>query len=165
MQELLSGPTLFWSHHLHTLGNIRSFDSGAWGPEDVRKASLSQNYRENIPTPRSTCVRVVRDLLFFQLAPKFHTKGCSHSSADSVGARNTGFCSIWAVSGCGISGVNSANTRLCDTFGALPQFCFNNPSGLALTHIKKCYISCSYASLWRRTLNSVTKPVNRQAVL
>ena len=31
------------------------------------------------------------------------------------GSANTGYCSIWAISRCGISGVNSANTPLCDT--------------------------------------------------
>ena len=55
-----------------------------------------------------------------QPAPKYHTKGCSHSSVDSPGARTLFFCSIWAISRCGLSGVNSANALWCDTL-ALSQ--------------------------------------------
>ena len=37
---------------------------------------------------------------FTQPAPKYHTKGCSHSSRWQPGSANTGFCSTWAISSC-----------------------------------------------------------------
>ena len=55
-----------------------------------------------------------------QSPPKFHTKGSSHSSVDSPGARTLVFAEVESIFKLRISGVNSANTLLCSTM-ALPH--------------------------------------------
>ena len=53
--------------------------------------------------------------LQIQPAPRYHTQWCSHSSADSPGARTLVFAAFLIISSCAFSGVISANTLSCDT--------------------------------------------------
>ena len=57
-----------------------------------------------------------------QLAPKYHTKGCSHSSLDNPRARTLVFAARWPHLAPN-SGLNSANTLLCDTLAVSPNAC------------------------------------------
>ena len=50
-----------------------------------------------------------------QPAPKYHTKGCSRSSVDSLGARALVFAAFERFLDAEFSGIDSANALLCDT--------------------------------------------------
>ena len=83
----------------------------------ILDAQLTSDFKSNSLALQIAAIQITA----IQPAPKYHTKGCSHSSADNPGVRTLAFAAFEPFVVVNF-GVNSANTLLCDALALSQQF-------------------------------------------
>ena len=82
-------------------------------------SSAKQDARRGVPKLGFSCSMV--DVSGIQPAPKYHTKGCSHSSADSPGARTLVFAAFEPFHSCEFR-ASIARTPFCAILWRSPRY-------------------------------------------